>query len=91
MGNTTVDLVKDLEEKLNSEFFSDTKIRNSIKTVITRAKMGYYHDFASPDATPKMNLRRILLILNLGDLAQKVINGEYDDESPSDKLPLDNH
>lgn len=86
MGKTTVDLVNDLEEKLRSPFTTHDQVR-AINRMLVDAKNGEFHDFANEKyALPKMELHKQLLNANLGDLAKKVVEGEYDDEAPEDKL-----
>lgn len=74
MGNTKVELVQDLENT------TPTLERDEI---IQKARAGYYHDFESPYATPKMQLHMDLLAAGLKDIDQQMQNGDYDDESPS--------
>lgn len=46
--------------------------------IIKRAKDGYYHDFETPVATPKVDLHNHLLAAGYEDLAFKVTQGNYD-------------
>jgi len=74
MGDTKTDLVRDLRSKPYS---------------VDRAKMecraldGYYHDFDTQLAYPKVQLVQDLRQLGFEDLAQKTIEGHYDDEHPT--------
>ena len=43
-----------------------------------RAKAKYYHDFETTLACPKMQLRADLLAAGYDDMAEKVIEGDYD-------------
>jgi hypothetical protein len=46
--------------------------------LIKKARAGYYSDFRSPIATPKLQLREDLKAARLGDLARNVMEGVYD-------------
>jgi hypothetical protein len=46
--------------------------------MIERARAGYYDDFKSPLAMPEMQLRADALELGLTDIAEGVVNGEWD-------------
>lgn len=46
--------------------------------IIERCRNGEYHDFKSSMATPKMQMVSDLRDQDRNDIAQKVINGEYD-------------
>jgi hypothetical protein len=84
MGSTTVDLIKDLEEKFRSPDTTHDQVF-LINKISKEARNGEFHDFWNEKyPAPKMELRRQLLNANLGDLADKVVNGEYDDEAPDD-------
>jgi hypothetical protein len=48
-----------------------------------RAKRGDYHDFDSELDTPKIALVNDLRAAGFEDLAQKTIDGAYDDERPT--------
>lgn len=88
MGKTTVELVKDLETKLTVDaLFINQQQREEIFRIITEAKAGEFHDFLNDKyPLPKMELHRQLLNANLGDLAKKVVEGEYDNEAPEDTV-----
>lgn len=75
-GDTKTTLVADLEQK------PEGVLRDRL---ILRAKAGRYHDFETPLATPKIALYRELLDLGYDDLAQKVRDGGYDQESPTEE------
>lgn len=82
MGNTKVDLVADLEEVLDTRDMTQVRYQKTLK-IIAKAKKGYYHDFDTPLASPKIQLHIDLLDVNLPDIDQKMQNGDYDDESPT--------
>ena len=81
MSDTRKELVTILKQAFVSE--SDIGKKRTIQTIITRAEMGYYHDFKSTIAFPKMQLVRDLEIVGLFDISNKVKNGEFD-ESPDE-------
>lgn len=85
MGNTTKTLVEDLKKKIEAGIENKHK-HNAVHILITLAEKGDFHDFATDRAMPKNELRNILLNLDYNDLAQKVVDGEYDDESPEDVI-----
>lgn len=64
-------LVQDLEAKPQS------RRRDRL---IQLARRGHFHDFETSLATPKIELRNALLALGFDDLAQKTIEGAYDDD-----------
>lgn len=66
---TKTDLVADLLHK------PESKKRTEL---IDKAKEGYYHDFETPIATPKVQLVQDLEAAGFIDLAIKVKDGEYD-------------
>lgn len=51
---------------------------NAPRVLILRAQDGYYGDFTSPLATPITELVKELEIMNLLDLAQRAMKGEFD-------------
>lgn len=75
-GDTKTTLVTDLEEK-PAEYMRDLLIK--------RARAGHYHDFESALDTPKMTLVKHLEHAGYFDLAQKVKDGAYDYEPPTDE------
>ncbi len=79
MGNTKVGLVKDLENALALAKGISSDAEKNLLILIDRAKKGYYHDFESPLATPKIELVADLRANGLSILAQKVIDGDYDE------------
>lgn len=81
MGSTLIDLPADLRAKKTGEKAVDSML----EMMARRAEAGYYHDFLTGLATPKMVLNENLNNMYLEDLAQKVIDGAYDDEAPEDK------
>ena len=74
MGSTKKELVEDLTRKPPSA----TQV-----ALLKRAAAGHYHDFDTPLAAPKMQLVEDLRAAGFSDLADKTINGDYDDESPT--------
>lgn len=74
-GDTKTTLVADLEQKPQSV------LRDRL---IGRAKAGHYHDFETPLAMPKVTLYKELSNLAYTDLAQKVRDGGYDHEPPTE-------
>lgn len=74
MGTTKKELVEDLWKKPYSLKRAEIE---------KRAKRGDYHDFDSELAAPKITLVDDLRAAGFGDLAQKAIDGAYDDERPS--------
>lgn len=81
MGNTKVELVKDLAEKLKQKL--PTEQANAIAEIMMRAESGYYHDFDATIAAPKIQLHMDLLAVSLDDIDKKMQNGDYDDEPPT--------
>lgn len=75
-GDTKTTLVADLEAKPQS------LLRDRL---INKARAGHYHDFDTELATPKVTLYKELLGLGYADLAQKVKDGGYDHESPTEE------
>lgn len=73
-GSTKKELVEDLLKKPVTEARS---------ILIRDARDGYYHDFDSALATPKIALEADLRRAGYDDLAAKVRDGAYDDEEPS--------
>jgi hypothetical protein len=71
MGGTKTTLIADLLRK-----------PPSLKRdgIIARAKQGYYHDYETSLATPKMTLYAELREAGFRDLAVKARDGDYDDE-----------
>jgi hypothetical protein len=74
MGDTKTDLVRDLESKPASE---------GRDYILKRARAGKYHDFGSDLPAPKVQLVQDLTDGEFPDLAQKVMDGDYDDEHPT--------
>lgn len=74
MGSTKKELIEDLWRKPHS------LVRSAI---LRQAERGQYHDFESPLMAPKVQLVCDLNAAGFGDLAQKVIDGAYDDERPN--------
>jgi len=76
MADTRIHLVKELEARLPR---GNTSITSDLLQIIAKAKAGYYHDFESPVATPKMELVKDLRDVGFTDIASRVINGDYDE------------
>jgi hypothetical protein len=53
--------------------------------LIRRARGGHYHDFETQLAHPKLTLYKHLLQAGYDDLAQKVRDGAYDHEPPTEE------
>lgn len=70
MPGTLTKLIADLKA------LPETPARDGI---LLKAVNGHYHDFQSKVACPKMQLREDLVEARLHDLAQKVVEGEYDE------------
>lgn len=51
----------------------------SLDDLILRARTGYYHDFKSPLACPKIQLVNDLMRHGLVQLAQEVKQGKFDE------------
>lgn len=69
---TTTTLIRDLSKE-------DVLANKSIAILIDRAKNFEYHDFKSEIPAPKIMLFRDLKLIGLDELAEKAINGEYDE------------
>ena len=54
------------------------QITTSRDAIIKQAKKGFYHDFETPIALPKMQLFKDLTNAGFLDLADEVKNGRYD-------------
>jgi hypothetical protein len=74
LGTTKKELLEDLWDKPYS-------LRRA--EIERRAKRGDYHDFDTTLAAPKMELVKDLRSAGFDDLVQKVLDGAYDDESPT--------
>lgn len=74
-GDTKTTLPADLETK-PPDYVRDQLIK--------RARAGHYHDFETQLASPKLTLYKHLLQCGYQDLAQKVRDGGYDHESPTE-------
>lgn len=48
------------------------------KKIIDKCRKGYYHDFATKTATPKMDMHRDLLEAGLTDVDKRMQDGEFD-------------
>ena len=69
-------LVSDLEEELD-RVTTKTKAA-AIEMMLSRAKTGFYGDFTSPIATPKLRLIRDAEGLGLKNIAANTMGGKYD-------------
>lgn len=76
--DTKVELVKILEEKLKDESLDD-KQKGMIMAIQMNAQRGFYHDFESPVAFPKMRLVDDLNSAGLWGLADDVKEGLFDE------------
>ena len=74
MGTTLKELVSDLQAKPKS---------TERDYLIILARSGYYHDFQTELAAPKIQLAVDLMKVGYPDLAEKVKQGAYDDEVPT--------
>ena len=84
MGSTKIELVDDLNKSIiSNEMFP------KVKEIIEKARRGYYHDFDTPIATPKIQLHLDLLDAGLTEIDKKMQNGDYDDESPTPEQEKD--
>jgi hypothetical protein len=59
---------------------TELEAKNPVKyaKIIERCRKGYYHDFATKTATPKMDMHRDLLEVGLTDVDQRMQDGEFD-------------
>lgn len=78
MKGTKTLLVTDLKEALKRRNLTPFQ-REKIEQMIEWAKEGYYHDFESELATPKMQLHIDLSEVGLTAIDKKMIKGDYDD------------
>lgn len=85
MANTHITLVNELKNFILNET-PNMKMITAIDEIAEKARKGYYHDFATPIATPKIELVNDLRAAGLEAFAQRVIDGYYDDESPKDTI-----
>jgi hypothetical protein len=74
MGSTKKELIEDLWKKPHSL---------KRQAILKRAGAGHYHDFETEIAAPKIQLVTDLRDAGFMDLAEKTIDGAYDDESPT--------
>ncbi len=92
-GEDTAEKLKSLREErsnkkstkveLVQELFDYIKLGHPkaylIGNIAALAQQGYYHDFECTITTPKVQLVSDLRSVDLEELAQKVINGEFDE------------
>ena len=78
MGSTKIELVQDLE---NTAIGNEQ--HSKVRAIIEKAESGYYHDFDTPIATPKIQLHTDLLDAGLVEIDKKMQDGDYDDELPT--------
>lgn len=69
-------LISDLEEELDRT--TDKTKRAAVEMMLSRARTGFYGDFTSPIATPKLRLIMDAKGLHLNDIASKTMEGKYD-------------
>lgn len=74
MGSTKKELIEDLWKKPHS-------FKRAL--ILKRAQAGHYHDFDTELEAPKMQLVQDLRLAGFEDLAQKTMDGAYDDEHPT--------
>ena len=82
--NTVTDLPIRLDEfALNIKVQGKTVLREDqlarIENIASRAREGFYHDFKSPLATPKLALVSALNGAGLRAIATEVEEGKYDE------------
>ena len=77
-GSTTVELV---------EVLRSLEQTPGVHRILRRAEVGHYHDYLTDAACPKVELVNDLLAEGLGDLASKVMRGEYDEDPDDRRLP----
>lgn len=56
----------------------EAKDPKKYKKIIGRCRSGYYHDFASNAAMPKMEMHKDLLAIGLNDVDKRMQDGEFD-------------
>lgn len=56
----------------------EAKDKAKYAKIIDRCRSGYYHDFASLEAFPKMRMHQDLLDAGLSDVDQRMQDGEFD-------------
>lgn len=72
-------LVNALNElKTERSFFQHPNCSEKLDTMITRASQGYYDEFEGELTLPLQTLVSDLRLIGANDLAQQVINGEFD-------------
>lgn len=76
IDKTSTLLVEDLKKELTKEIEADRI--HKIKKIIKKAEFYYYDDYQSDEVLPKMQLVSDLRNVNLTDIANKVIAGNYD-------------
>jgi hypothetical protein len=90
-GNPHIALKEVLALELNKamEFHDDTNAQE-INVVKNRLESGYYHDFITPVAMPKAELKNDLEMLGLSDVAQLVVEGIFDEDTDTEwnNLPI---
>lgn len=70
-------LVFDLEHEL--EAISDPATRAGVEEILSRARAGFYGDFSSPLATPRIRLSIDLQAFGLTSIHLQNVAGKYDD------------
>lgn len=56
----------------------EAKDPKKYKKIIERCRKGYYHDFATKVAMPKMEMHQDLLEVGLADIDERMQDGEFD-------------
>ncbi len=77
MASTEVELINVLEASLTR------KNKTAVRRIMVKAKQGHYHDFKSNMMMPKVTLIRDLQQVGLVEIADRVRDGEFDEEYPS--------
>ncbi|MBI4009140.1 hypothetical protein HY357_02815 [Candidatus Roizmanbacteria bacterium] len=80
MASTKIELVEVLDEFLSKD---DPVVSNidhiKVQAIIVKAQGGYYHDFESKVAFPKMTLIKELQEAGLFEIAERTAQGEFDE------------
>lgn len=74
------DTIGDDAHKALFALADDLEVRDSVKyeKIIKRCRNGYYHDFATKVASPKMEMHHDLLEVGLTDVDDRMQDGEFD-------------
>ncbi len=79
--DTRVHLVADIEGVL--PHVGATK-RRKLEAIIEKARAGEFHDYKSPHVCGKVYLVSLLRDADMNVLAQRVMDGEYDEEADAE-------